>query len=113
MLNMFVCILTFSNSCHYLYQKVFRSWIDMKWKSILLKLHFVLQKISLSRNLEKFLFCVCDVNKLHNAKHEILVQLNKFDIMIDARGFFEVNRRFVAGVSFFIGLINNTVCLPA
>lgn len=49
---------------------------------------------------------MCDVNKLHNAKHEILNQINEFDIKIDAKGFFEVDRRFVATVCIHLSTIN-------
>lgn len=35
---------------------------------------------------------------LHNAKQEILSQLINFDITVDAKGFFCVDRAFMAGV---------------
>lgn len=36
---------------------------------------------------------------LHNAKEELLMQVSNFDIVIDARGFFNINRQFIASVS--------------
>lgn len=57
------------------------------------------------RNLEKLLFHMCHIDKLHNAKEEILMQLNRFDIVIDSCGFFQVDRSFLSGVS------RNHICI--
>lgn len=43
---------------------------------------------------------------LHNAKQEILTQMTNFDIAVDAKGFFCVDRAFMAGVC-----ITNETCL--
>lgn len=57
------------------------------------------------KNLEKSIFCAIDDDDLHNAKQEILAQLSKFDITITARGFFDIDRRFIAAVRRFEHLI--------
>lgn len=98
-------LLIFSNSCHYLMREVNLSKFIYN-KLMKIAVPFPLQKVTLSRNLEDYIFCVCDINRLHNAKQEILVQINKFDICIDAKGFFEINRRFVAAV-----ILNNYILL--
>lgn len=54
--------------------------------------------MSLLRNLEELLFCSCANPKLQNAKREIYRQIKAFDIIVDANGFFEVNRSFVSAV---------------
>lgn len=41
---------------------------------------------------------MCDNNRLHNAKEEILTQITKLNIVINAKGFFEVDRQFMAAV---------------
>lgn len=59
------------------------------------------------KNLEKFMFNASEVNELHAAKEDILVQTQKFHIAINCCGFFEVNRNFAATVSVFgIDLVN-------
>lgn len=58
-----------------------------------------MQKTALAKNLEKFLFWASDYEILFNAKQEILMQLSQLDIVIIARGFFAVDRRFIAAVS--------------
>lgn len=52
-----------------------------------------------TRNLEMLMFNVSDVDKLHLAKHEMLVQFQKCSISINGQGFFEMNNSFVATVS--------------
>lgn len=48
--------------------------------------------------MEKSVFCAVDDDELHHAKQDILAQLAKFDITINARGFFDIDRRFIAAV---------------
>lgn len=49
--------------------------------------------------MEKFLFYASDDDELHNSKQEFLTQLSQFDIVVDAMGFFDIDRRFIAAVS--------------
>lgn len=49
-------------------------------------------------NLETMLFHIDDDIKLRNIKLEILTQIAKFNICIDANGFFKINHSFFAGV---------------
>lgn len=49
------------------------------------------------------MFWTNDYDLVFNAKQEILMQIKQLDIVIVARGFFEVDRKFVCGVSSFIG----------
>lgn len=37
-------------------------------------------------------------NDVHKTKQEVLQQISKFDIIITAKGFFHVDRRFIAAV---------------
>lgn len=53
------------------------------------------------KNLEKFVFCAIDDDDLHKAKQGILTQMIKFDITINALGFFDIDRRVIAAVCWF------------
>lgn len=64
-----------------------------------------LQKNTLAKNLEKFMFWSNEYDTLFNAKQEILMQLNELNIAIAARGFFDVDRQLIAGVSILRALI--------
>lgn len=45
------------------------------------------------------MFWANDYEPLFNAKQEMLMQVNQLNIVIAARGFFDVDRQFVAAVS--------------
>lgn len=45
------------------------------------------------------MFWANDFDSLFNAKQEILMQVNQLNIVIVARGFFDVDRQFIAAVS--------------
>lgn len=55
--------------------------------------------MELVRNVEEFVFWCGDNDELHNAKLELVEQMEKFQIAIKAKGFFDVNREFLATVS--------------
>ena len=55
--------------------------------------------MDLSKNLETFLFWASDDDQLHKAKQEVLKQILQLEILIGAKGFFEIDRKFLAGVS--------------
>lgn len=57
------------------------------------------QKTELIKNIEKLTFWAGDNEKLHFAKQELLSQINNLDISISGKGFFVINRQFLAGVS--------------
>lgn len=57
-----------------------------------------LQRSELIRNLENILFNINGEN-MHNAKREICLQITKFDFDIEAKGYFKIDRQFVAAVS--------------
>lgn len=57
------------------------------------------QKTELIKNIEKLSFWADDNQKLSFAKHELLSQINNLDISISGKGFFIINRSFMAGVS--------------
>lgn len=61
----------------------------------------LLQKMKLIDNIEKLLFWPGDNDKLHFAKRELLNQIKNLDISISGKGFFTVDRQFLAGVIFF------------
>lgn len=63
--------------------------------------HFLLlpQKTELIKNIEKLTFWAGDNEKLHFAKQELLSQINNLDISISGKGFFIINRQFLAGAS--------------
>lgn len=58
------------------------------------------QKVELIKNIEKLTFWAGDNEKLHFAKQELLSQINNLDISISGKGFFIINRQFLAGVIF-------------
>lgn len=62
------------------------------------------QKVDLIKNIEKLTFWAGDNDKLHYAKQELLSQINNLDISISGKGFFIVNRQFLAGVSVYFNL---------
>lgn len=49
-------------------------------------------------NLEKYVFWTSDNEKLYHAKQELVSLVNRFPIHITAKGFFIVDRRFLAAV---------------
>lgn len=56
--------------------------------------------MDLIKNIEKMTFYANDQRKVHIAKQEVLSQINNLDISISAIGLFNVDRQFLAGVSF-------------
>lgn len=56
------------------------------------------QKTELIKNIEKLTFWAGDNEKLHFAKQELLSQINNLDISISGKGFFTIDRQFLAGV---------------
>lgn len=69
---------------------------------------FIIKKSELIKNIEKLTFWAGDNEKLHLAKHELLSQINNLDLSISGKGFFTIDRQFLAGVSSF-ELINITL----
>lgn len=57
------------------------------------------QKTELIKNIERLTFWAGDNEKLHFAKQELLSQINNLDISISGKGFFVIDRQFLAGVS--------------
>lgn len=55
--------------------------------------------MELAKNVEEFVFWCGNDDQLRNAKHELIEQMKKFQIAIRAKGFFDVNRQFLATVS--------------
>lgn len=49
-------------------------------------------------NVEEFAFWGADDDQLRNAKQEMIQQMDKFHISIKAKGFFELDRQFLASV---------------
>lgn len=60
---------------------------------------FISQKTALVKNIEKMNFWTSDCEKLHNAKQELISQINNLDILIEGKGFFIINKEHSAGVS--------------
>ncbi|XP_031626147.1 uncharacterized protein LOC116342606 [Contarinia nasturtii] len=58
-----------------------------------------IQKIELIKNIEKLTFWAGDNEKLHFAKQELLSQINNLDISISGKGFFIIDRQFLAGMA--------------
>lgn len=56
----------------------------------------------LSESLEKLLFVAGDDQPIRNLKHEFIWQLNHFPIIIEAFGFFTIDRRLVATVNMYM-----------
>lgn len=56
--------------------------------------------VILMENLEKYVFWTSDNEKLYNAKQELISLVNRFPIHITAKGFFNLDRRFLAAVCF-------------
>lgn len=52
------------------------------------------------RNVEKITFWASESRKLHIAKLELLTQIKNSPISVNAKGFFTIDRPFLAGVSF-------------
>lgn len=63
------------------------------------RFHLPRQKIDLIKNIEKLTFWAGENDQLHYAKQELLSQINNLDISISGKGFFIINRQFLAGVS--------------
>lgn len=61
-----------------------------------------IQQLELAKNVEEFVFWSGDNDGLHSAKQELIEQMTKFDIVIRAKGFFDLNRQFLASVSVFV-----------
>lgn len=57
--------------------------------------------MKLINNIEKLVFWPGDNDKLHFAKQELLSQIKNLEISINGKGFFNIDRQFLAGVSFF------------
>lgn len=53
----------------------------------------------LTVSVEEFVFWGGDNAETHNAKQELIEQINKFNICISAKGFFNLDRGFIAAVS--------------
>lgn len=54
--------------------------------------------MKLIKSLEIFLFNIHDDDAMYNAKREIFQQVTQFDICIEAKGLFKINRQFVVTV---------------
>lgn len=54
--------------------------------------------MELARNVEESVFWCGDDDHLQRAKYELIDQMNKFRINFKAKGFFQLNRQFVASV---------------
>lgn len=61
-----------------------------------------IQQLELAKNVEEFVFGGGDSDGVHCAKHELLEQITTFEIAIRAKGFFDLNRQFLASVSDFL-----------
>lgn len=61
---------------------------------------YFLQKRKFLSSIEKLLFFIEDYQKLMNVKQELLMQINKFDISIEANGFILINHKILIGVIF-------------
>lgn len=59
------------------------------------------QKTAIIKNIEKLSFCASDCEKLHTAKQELILQVNNLDMAISGKGFFIINKEYIAGVSYF------------
>lgn len=57
------------------------------------------QKTALIKNIEKLLFWTSEYEKLHSAKRELISQINSLDLSINGKGFFIINKEYIAGVS--------------
>lgn len=60
---------------------------------------FLHQKIEFIRNIEKLVFWAGDQHKLQFAKQDLIAQMNNLNISISGKGFFTLNRQFMAAVS--------------
>lgn len=49
-------------------------------------------------NLEKFLFHMSDDEKIVNFKQELCLQISRFDLIVDVKGYFVLDGKFVAAV---------------
>ena len=63
-----------------------------------LKTHFFSQVVNLLENLEEYVFWTSDNEKLYYSKQELISLISRFPIHITAKGFFIVDRRFLAAV---------------
>jgi hypothetical protein len=45
------------------------------------------------------MFNISDDSILHNLKREISLQVHKFDLKIEAKGFFTIDRKYIAAVT--------------
>lgn len=59
--------------------------------------------------MERFLFNIHDDDAMYNAKREIFQQVTQFDICIEAKGFFRMDRQFVATVCYYPRYIRNSL----
>lgn len=57
------------------------------------------KNLRLAKGIEEFVFWGGDNADTHNAKQELLEQMMNFDIAIKAKGFFGLDRPFLATVS--------------
>lgn len=60
---------------------------------------FESQKIELVKNIERIAFWTVNDDKLHFSKLALLSQIHNLDISITGKGFFILNRQFLASVS--------------
>lgn len=70
-------------------------FVQTVWFSFLL----YLQQIELKKSIEELVFWCGRNVELHGMKNELIEQMNEFPININAKGFFDMNRRFLGAVS--------------
>lgn len=63
-------------------------------------INILLQKIELIEHIENLTFWAGDNEKLHFAKQELFSQMNNLEFSITGKGFFPINRKSLANVSF-------------
>lgn len=87
------------NVCHYSTIRVIE--FGYAGVSSIFNIHMVfLQKTGLIQDIEKLTFWAGESDKVHYVKQKLLYQINNLDIAISAKGFFIMNRQFLAGVIF-------------
>lgn len=57
-----------------------------------------LQKTALIKNIEKMSFWASDCEQLHSAKQELISQISNLDMSISGKGFFIINKEYIAEV---------------
>lgn len=66
------------------------------------------QRHAIIKNIEKITFWAGDNQKIRFAKQELLSQINYLDISISGKGFFTIDRKFMAEVSLGSSIRENT-----